>query len=125
MTDSTALRNIGPGLAYSLIAYQATIKGLKKLDLDEKRLEEDLSESWEVLAEPIQTIMRMHGLKEPYEKLKSMTRGKQLTSESIKRIIDELNLPDSAKRRIEQLSPRRYVGDAKKLVEILVEGSSH
>ena len=125
LTDSTALRNIGPGLAYSLIAYQATIKGLKKLDLDEKRLEEDLSESWEVLAEPIQTIMRMHGLKEPYEKLKSMTRGKQLTSESIKRIIDELNLPDSAKRRIEQLSPRRYVGDAKRLVEILVEGSSH
>ncbi len=125
LTDSTALRNIGPGLAYSLIAYQATIKGLKKLDLDEKRLEEDLSESWEVLAEPIQTIMRMHGLKEPYEKLKSMTRGKQLTSESIKRIIDELNLPDSAKRRIEQLSPRRYVGDAKRLVEILVERSSH
>lgn len=125
LTDSTALRNIGPGLAYSLIAYQATIKGLKKLDLDENRLEEDLSESWEVLAEPIQTIMRMHGLKEPYEKLKSMTRGKQLTSESIKRIIDELNLPDSAKRQIEQLSPRRYVGDAKRLVEILVERSSH
>ena len=125
LTDSTALRNIGPGLAYSLIAYQATIKGLKKLDLDENRLEEDLSESWEVLAEPIQTIMRMHGLKEPYEKLKSMTRGKQLTSESIKRIIDELNLPDSAKRQIEQLSPRRYIGDAKRLVEILVERSSH
>ena len=125
LTDSTALRNIGPGLAYSLIAYQATIKGLKKLDLDENRLEEDLSESWEVLAEPIQTIMRMHGLKEPYEKLKSMTRGKQLTSESIKRIIDELNLPDSSKRQIEQLSPRRYIGDAKRLVEILVERSSH
>ena len=125
LTDSTALRNIGPGLAYSLIAYQATIKGLKKLDLDENRLEEDLSESWEVLAEPIQTIMRMHGLKEPYEQLKSKTRGKQLTSESIKRIIDELNLPDSAKRQIEQLSPRRYIGDAKRLVEILVERSSH
>ena len=125
LTDSTALRNIGPGLAYSLIAYQATIKGLKKLDLDENRLEEDLSESWEVLAEPIQTIMRMHGLKEPYEKLKSKTRGKQLTLESIKRIIDELNLPDSAKRQIEQLSPRRYIGDAKRLVEILVERSSH
>ena len=125
LTDSTALRNIGPGLAYSLIAYQATIKGLKKLDLDENRLEEDLSESWEVLAEPIQTIMRMHGLKEPYEKLKSKTRGKQLTLESIKRIIDELNLPDSAKRQIEQLSPRMYIGDAKRLVEILVERSSH
>ena len=125
LTDSTALRNIGPGLAYSLIAYQATIKGLKKLDLDENRLEEDLSESWEVLAEPIQTIMRMHGLKEPYEQLKSKTRGKQLTSDSIKRIIDELNLPDSAKRQIEQLSPRRYIGDAKRLVEILVERSSH
>lgn len=125
LTDSTALRNIGPGLAYSLIAYQATIKGLKKLDLDESRLEEDLSESWEVLAEPIQTIMRVHGLKEPYEKLKSMTRGKQLTSESIRRIIEELNLPDTAKRQIEQLSPRRYVGEAKKLVEILVESSSH
>ena len=81
-------------------------------------------ESWEVLAEPIQTIMRVHGLKEPYEKLKSMTRGKQLTSESIKRIIEELNLPDSAKKQIEQLSPIRYVGDAKRLAEILVEKSS-
>ena len=125
LTDSTALRNIGPGLAHSLIAYQATIKGVKKLDLDENRLDEDLSGNWEVLAEPIQTIMRMHGLDEPYEKLKNMTRGEQLNAESIRRIIDELDLPDTAKRQIEQLSPKSYVGDAKRLVESLVDRLSN
>ena len=125
LTDSTALRNIGSGLAYSLIAYQATVKGVKKLDLDENRLDEDLSGNWEILAEPIQTIMRMHGLDEPYEKLKNMTRGEQLNAESIRKIIDKLDLPDAAKRQIEQLSPKSYVGDAKRLVESLVDRLSN
>ena len=121
LTDSTVLRNIGPGLAYSVIAYQATVKGIKKLDLDENRLNEDLFESWEVLAEAIQTIMRMHGLDQPYEKLKNLTRGEQLNEGSIKRIIEELDLPDTAKEQIERLSPKNYVGDAKRLVDSLID----
>ena len=85
----------------------------------------DRSGNWEILAEPIQTIMRMHGLDEPYEKLKNMTRGEQLNAESIRRIMDKLELPETAKRQIEQLSPKSYVGDAKRLVESLVDRLSN
>ena len=125
LTDSTVLRNVGSGLAYSLIAYQAAIKGITKLELDENRLNEDLCKSWEVLAEPIQTIMRMHGLEEPYEKLKILTRGEQLSEDSIKKLIDQLELPDAAKDQIHQLHPKNYIGNAKRLVDSLLSNRSN
>ncbi|MAI42253.1 MAG: adenylosuccinate lyase [Candidatus Azotimanducaceae bacterium] len=125
LTDSTVLRNVGSGLAYSLIAYQAAIKGITKLELDENRLNEDLCKSWEVLAEPIQTIMRMHGLEEPYEKLKTLTRGEQLSEDNIEKLIDQLELPDAAKEQIHQLHPKNYIGDAKRLVDNLLSNRSN
>jgi adenylosuccinate lyase len=120
LTDSTVLRNLGAGMAYSLIAYQSCQKGIGKLQLDENRLAEDLSASWEVLAEPIQTIMRKHGIAEPYEKLKEMTRGEQLTQEGIASLIDQLELPESVKTQIRALRPETYVGEAARLVEQLL-----
>src|SRR5699024_4591805 len=81
LTDSTALRNVGVGLGHSLIAYEATLKGLGKLDVNNERLEEDLNNAWEVLAEPIQTVMRRYGIEKPYEKLKDLTRGKEINAE--------------------------------------------
>lgn len=121
LSDSTVLRNLGSGMAYSLIAYQACQKGIGKLELAEDRLLEDLSRSWEVLAEPIQTIMRKHGIAEPYEKLKEMTRGEQLSQEGIVRLIDQLELPESVKAQIRALRPETYVGEAATLVEQLLD----
>lgn len=121
LTDSTVLRNLGAGMAYSLIAYQSCQKGIGKLQLDENRPAEDLSASWEVLAEPIQTIMRKHGIAEPYEKLKEMTRGEQLTQEGIASLIDQLELPESVKTQIRALRPETYVGEAARLVEQLLD----
>ena len=110
-------------MAYSLIAYQACQKGIGKLQLDESRLAEDLSKSWEVLAEPIQTIMRKHGIAEPYEKLKEMTRGEQLTQEGIASLIDQLELPESVKTQIRALRPETYIGEATRLVEQLLDAN--
>ena len=120
LTDSTVLRNLGAGLAYSLIAYQSCLKGIGKLDLDKDRLAKDLSESWEVIAEPIQTIMRKHGIAEPYEKLKTMTRGEQLQESRINELIDQLDLGEDIKDQIRQLSPASYIGEASRLVEQLL-----
>ena len=120
LTDSTVLRNLGAGLAYSLIAYQSCLKGIGKLDLDKDRLAKDLSESWEVIAEPIQTIMRKHGIAEPYEKLKKMTRGEQLQESRINELIDQLDLGEDIKDQIRQLSPANYIGEASRLVEQLL-----
>ena len=120
LTDSTVLRNLGAGLAYSLIAYQSCLKGIGKLDLDKDRLAKDLSESWEVIAEPIQTIMRKHGIAEPYEKLKTMTRGEQLQESRINELIDQLDLGEDIKDQIRQLSPASYIGEASRLVEKLL-----
>jgi adenylosuccinate lyase len=123
LSDSTVLRNLGSGMAYSLIAYQSCQKGIGKLQLDENRLAEDLSNSWEVLAEPIQTIMRKHGIAEPYEKLKEMTRGEQLTQEGIASLIDQLELPESVKTQIRALRPETYIGEATRLVEQLLDAN--
>ncbi|HAK53347.1 MAG TPA: adenylosuccinate lyase [Gammaproteobacteria bacterium] len=120
LTDSTVLRNLGSGLAYSLIAYQSCLKGIGKLELDEERLSEDLSDSWEVLAEPIQTIMRKHGIDEPYEKLKTMTRGEQLNESRINELIDQLDLAEDIKDQIRKLTPANYIGEASRLVEQLL-----
>lgn len=112
LTDSTVLRNMGVGFGYSFIAYQATLKGLGKLELNEARLAEDLDNSWEVLAEPIQTVMRRYGIEEPYEKLKALTRGNEVTAELFKSFIDGLEIPEEAKQELRSLTPATYVGNA-------------
>lgn len=120
LTDSTVLRNLGSGFAYSLIAYQSSLKGIGKLELNASVLAKDLDESWEVLAEPIQTIMRKFGIEEPYEKLKTLTRGTSLDQQSIESIIEGLDLPEEAKVQIRSLTPANYIGAAELLVEKLL-----
>ncbi len=112
LTDSTVLRNMGVGFAYSAIAYEATLKGLGKLELNQPRIAEDLDNSWEVLAEPIQTVMRRYGVPEPYEKLKALTRGQAMTRETLQQFIDTLAIPDEAKTLLKQLTPASYTGNA-------------
>jgi len=112
LTDSTVLRTIGVGLAHSLIAYQASLKGIGKLLINEEQLLADLDSSWEVLAEPIQTVMRRYGIEEPYEKLKALTRGQAITSETLSTFLDTLELPDEAREALKQLRPDTYIGNA-------------
>ncbi|MBZ9538616.1 adenylosuccinate lyase [Modicisalibacter tunisiensis] len=112
LTDSTVLRNLGVGLAYGLIAYQATLKGVGKLEANPARLAEDLDNSWEVLAEPIQTVMRRYGIEKPYEKLKELTRGKRIDQAGFAAFIDTLELPEAVKTELKALSPATYVGNA-------------
>lgn len=112
LTDSTVLRNMGVGFAYSAIAYEATLKGLGKLELNQQRLEEDLNNSWEVLAEPIQTVMRRYGVAEPYEKLKALTRGQAMSKAVLQQFIDTLEIPDAAKIELKALTPASYTGNA-------------
>ncbi|WP_110667522.1 adenylosuccinate lyase [Salinicola halophilus] len=112
LTDSTVLRNLGVGLAYGLIAYEAALKGIGKLEANPTRLEEDLDHSWEVLAEPIQTVMRRYGIEKPYEKLKTLTRGKRIDQAGFAAFIDTLALPDSVKDELKALTPATYTGNA-------------
>ena len=112
LTDSTVLRNMGVGLGYSLIAYQSTAKGIAKLRLDENRLAQDLESSWEVLAEPIQTVMRRYGIEKPYEKLKELTRGQDMSKETIQQFVQALSLPQAAKDELLALTPHTYIGNA-------------
>lgn len=112
LTDSTVLRNMGVGFAYSAIAYEATLKGLGKLELNEKRLADDLDNSWEVLAEPIQTVMRRYGVPEPYEKLKALTRGQAMTRALLQDFIEALDIPAEAKAELKALTPATYTGNA-------------
>ncbi|MDG1773332.1 MAG: adenylosuccinate lyase [Oceanicoccus sp.] len=112
LTDSTVLRNMGVGIGYSLIAYAATLKGLGKLQINPDRLAEDLDNSWEVLAEPIQTVMRRYNIEEPYEKLKALTRGQTINRETLDVFIDTLDIPEEAKESLRKLSPDTYIGNA-------------
>ncbi len=112
LTDSTVLRNLGVGLAHSVIAYQSTLKGIAKLEANPQRLAEDLDAAWEVLAEAVQTVMRRHGIPEPYEKLKAFTRGRAIDREAITQFIQELELPAEAKERLLALTPGEYLGNA-------------
>ena len=112
LTDSTVLRNLGVGLAHSLIAYQSTLKGISKLQLNAPRLNADLDSAWEVLAEPIQTVMRRYAIEEPYEKLKALTRGKAINAEIMADFIDTLELPQSVKDELKKLTPANYIGNA-------------
>ncbi|MCL7945802.1 adenylosuccinate lyase [Marinobacter sp. ATCH36] len=112
LTDSTVLRNLGVGFAHSLIAYEATLKGLSKLEINPSRLDDDLNHAWEVLAEPIQTVMRRYNIEKPYEKLKDLTRGKAMTPDVIKAFVNSLDIPDAAKAELMELTPGTYVGNA-------------
>ncbi|WP_148254380.1 adenylosuccinate lyase [Aidingimonas lacisalsi] len=112
LTDSTVLRNLGVGLAHGLIAYQATLKGIDKLEANPERLAEDLDASWEVLAEPIQTVMRRYGIEQPYEKLKELTRGKRIDQVGFAAFIDSLELPATVKAELKSLTPATYIGNA-------------
>ena len=112
LTDSTVLRNMGVGFGYSLIAYASTQKGMGKLQVNESMLAEDLNNAWEVLAEPIQTVMRRYNIEEPYEKLKALTRGQSITQETIKTFIETLEIPQDAKDLLLTLTPSNYIGSA-------------
>lgn len=119
LTDSTVLRNLGVGLGYALIAYAATLKGISKLEANEQHLRDELDQNWEVLAEPIQTVMRRYGIEKPYEKLKELTRGKRVDGEAMRQFIDGLALPQAEKDRLKQMTPATYIGYAVELVEKL------
>lgn len=115
LTDSTVLRNLGVSCAHSLISYASICKGIKKLEINESKLTEDLNKAWEVLAEPIQTVMRRYGVENPYEKLKTLTRGKKIDAKIINDFISTLEIPAEAKEELHKLTPMNYIGDAIKL----------
>lgn len=119
LTDSTVLRNLGVGLGYCLIAYASTRKGISKLEVNQPHLLEELDQNWEVLAEPIQTVMRRYGIEKPYEKLKELTRGKRVTEQAMHEFIESLAIPQEEKARLQQLTPATYIGAAVELVEQL------
>ncbi|MBE7377043.1 adenylosuccinate lyase [Pseudomonas lopnurensis] len=112
LTDSTVLRNLGVGFAHSVIAYEASLKGIGKLELNAARIAEDLDNCWEVLAEPIQTVMRRYAVENAYEKLKDLTRGKGITPDALQAFIDGLDIPAEAKAELRQLTPASYIGNA-------------
>ncbi len=119
LTDSTVLRNLGVAFAHSLIAYESLLKGISKLQLDEQALAADLDASWEVLAEPIQTVMRRYGIENPYEKLKALTRGEAITQATLQQFIETLDLPDHIKQELASLTPATYTGYATELTRKL------
>jgi adenylosuccinate lyase len=112
LTDSTALRNVGVGMAHGLIAYQACLKGIGRLEVDGERLRADLDDNWEVLAEAIQTLMRRYGITQPYERLKALTRGHRVDRAVLQNFVTTLELPEEAKQRLLQLTPAAYLGNA-------------
>ncbi|WP_397534746.1 adenylosuccinate lyase [Roseateles sp.] len=115
LTDSTVLRNMGVALGYALLGYESLLKGLDKLEVNEVALAEDLDSAWEVLAEPIQTVMRRYALPNPYERLKELTRGKAITRESLQAFINSLEVPEAEKQRLLALTPGSYTGKAAEL----------
>ena len=115
LTDSTVLRNLGVSCAHCLISYASISKGISKLEVNQDKLIDDLNEAWEVLAEPIQTVMRRYGVKNPYEKLKSLTRGKKIDAKILADFIGSLDIPEDAKEELRKLTPMNYIGDAIKL----------
>ena len=117
LTDSTVLRNMGVAFGYSLLAYKSTLKGLSKVKVNEKVMAADLDAAWEVMAEPVQTVMRKAGIANPYEKLKDLTRGNVVNRETIRNFVEKLDIPDDDKQRLLDMSPATYVGMAAGLVE--------
>jgi len=117
LSDSTVLRNLGLSCAYSLIAYSSLQKGIGKLEVNIEKINSDLDHAWEVLAEPIQTVMRRYGVENPYEKLKELTRGQKINSEIISKFIQELDIPEDAKKTLTEMTPMNYTGIATKLTK--------
>lgn len=117
LTDSTVLRNLGSVAGYSLIAYQAILKGLQKLTVNSAQIQQDLEQHWEILAEPIQTVLRRHGMADAYERLKSLTRGKIIDQKMIYNFIEDLALPANVKQELQALTPTQYTGYAAKLAK--------
>jgi adenylosuccinate lyase len=115
LTDSTVLRNMGVALGYALLAYQSLLTGLGKLELNEEAVAADLDASWDVLAEPIQTVMRRFGLPQPYEQLKKFTRGEPMTRELMQGFIANLSIPEEDKARLMAMTPGSYTGKAAEL----------
>lgn len=112
LTDSTVLRNLGVGAGHGLIAYKSLLKGIGKLEADPKRIDADLDANWEVLAEPIQTVMRRYGVDNPYEKLKALTRGHRVDQDGLKAFVAELDIPEEGKQALYDLTPANYIGNA-------------
>lgn len=112
LTDSTVLRNVGVGAAHALIAYESSLKGLNKLEINLAVITDDLAKRWEVLAEPVQTVMRRYGIEKPYEQLKELTRGKPIDEESLRSFISQLEIPDEAKQALLEMTPLSYTGTA-------------
>ncbi len=119
LSDSTVLRNMGVGFGYSVIAYRSTLRGLGKLRLNDHVIAQDLDNEWEVLAEPIQTVMRKAGIEKPYEKLKELTRGQKITREAMQQFIQGLELPEDDKKRLLEMTPSTYTGMAAEIVDML------
>jgi adenylosuccinate lyase len=117
LTDSTVLRNVGVGIGHSVLAYESFLKGLSKLEADAERMSADLEANWEVLAEAVQTVMRRHGVDEPYEKLKALTRGRRVDEDAMRDFIKELEIPNDAKARLLAMTPQSYIGLAAKLAK--------
>jgi adenylosuccinate lyase len=119
LTDSTVLRNIGVGIAHTSIAIQSTLKGISKLEINPQLLNQDLDTNWEVLAEPIQTVMRRYGIEKPYEKLKELTRGNRVTGEGMRAFVEKLEIPAEAKAELLALTPHSYTGYAAELAKAI------
>ena len=117
LTDSTVLRNIGVGIAHTSIAIQSTLKGISKLEINPVLLDQDLDQNWEVLAEPIQTVMRRYGVEKPYEKLKELTRGQRVTGDGMRAFVEKLEIPEAAKAELLALTPHTYTGYAAALAK--------
>jgi adenylosuccinate lyase len=112
LTDSTVLRNMGVGFGYSILAYQSTLRGISKLEVNAQAMADDLDVNWEVLAEPIQTVMRRYAVEKPYEKLKELTRGRRVDAEGMREFVSNLDIPDEGKKSLLELTPSTYIGNA-------------
>jgi len=115
LTDSTVLRNLGVGFGYCAVAWDACLRGLNKLELNAAAIDADIDNCWEVLAEPVQTVMRRYGLPQPYEQLKALTRGKGINQQGLSEFIQGLDLPPEPKARLLAMTPRTYIGLAAEL----------
>jgi adenylosuccinate lyase len=119
LTDSTVLRNIGVGFGYALLAYDSCLRGLNKLEVNAQRLHDDLDANWEVLAEPVQTVMRRYGIANPYEQLKELTRGKGISKDALREFIGTLAIPQEAKDALLAMTPMNYTGIAEQLARAI------
>jgi adenylosuccinate lyase len=117
LTDSTVLRNIGVGFGYTVLAWDSCLRGLDKLEVNPQRMAEDLDNTWEVLAEPVQTVMRRYGIANPYEQLKELTRGKGISKEALREFIQGLDIPEAAKQHLLDMTPANYIGRAVELAK--------